>query len=127
MPNLERVIRELSLNLARDILQALKHASLDELVAERGPSANARARMSAGAAAPRHRRSDAEIEKLTEKIVGVVRAHAQGISAEELKAILKLPSGRASQKIIARPIALALASKRVRKRGTRRATRYFRA
>ena len=127
MSNLEQVIRELSLNLARDIIAALKRTPLDELVADHGPSTRARARMSAGASRPRHRRSDTELEKLAEKIVGVVRAHRDGISAEELKALLKLPSGRASQKIIARPIALALASKRVRKTGTRRATRYFKA
>ena len=42
MPNLERVIRELSLKLARDLVHALKRASLDELVVEHRPSANVR-------------------------------------------------------------------------------------
>ena len=73
----------------------------------------------------RNRRSLDEITQFADRIVAVIKTHRDGISAEEMKTVLKLPRGRASQKVIAKPLAIALTSKRVKKTGTRRATRYF--
>jgi hypothetical protein len=132
MSNLDRAITDLATRFALDLLAALRSASLEDLAMQTGKAprgrmtrAEARAAMSAGASRPRHRRSPDEIEKLADRIVAIVRSHRNGISAEELKTILKLARGRKSQKIIAKPLAEALHSKRVKKTGTRRATRYF--
>jgi hypothetical protein len=132
MSNIDRAITDLATRFAHDLLVALRNASLEDLASWTGePSpkrqsrTRARAAMSAGASRPRNRRSPDELKKFTDRIVAIVRGHRDGISAEELKSILKLARGRASQKVIAKPLAEALSSKHVKKTGTRRATRYF--
>ncbi len=133
MSKLDAVIADLAERFAVDLLAALKGASLADLatnvVGARAskPAINTRARaaMSGGASKARHRRSLDEIKKFADRIVAVVKGHRDGISAEEMKSILKLARGRASHKVIAKPLSHALTSKRITKTGTRRSTRYF--
>ena len=66
------------------------------------------------------RRSAGDISKLTEKIVSLVAGNATGLRAEQIRAELGVPKAA-----IAKPIADALASGRLTKKGEKRATTYF--
>jgi hypothetical protein len=59
---------------------------------------------------------------MAERIVAIVVGSKNGVSAEGIKAALKV-----QRKELPKPLAMALASKRVRKRGVKRATTYFKA
>src|SRR5262245_47052231 len=122
MSKIDQVIADLAKRFAADLLTALRQASLDDVAehvdgrtrTRRGRSVAAVRRTSVKT---RNRRSLDEINQFAERIIAVVKVHRDGISAEEMKTILKLPSGPASQKVIAKPLAIALTSKRVRKTG----------
>jgi uncharacterized Zn finger protein len=83
-----------------------------------------RARQAARATAqqgePLGRRSSADVAGLVDRIVAVLKGCKTGLRAEEIRAALEI---RAQD--LPRPIAAALLSKRVRKRGQKRATTYF--
>jgi len=67
------------------------------------------------------RRSEADLAKLADRIVVLVKANAKGVNAETIKRTLKI-----ERKELARPLAMALGSKKITKRGKKRATMYFR-
>ena len=66
------------------------------------------------------RRSPADIAKMVERIVSVVKGSKKGINAEGIRAALKVDRSE-----LPRPIAMALKSKTIRKTGQKRATTYF--
>jgi hypothetical protein len=129
MSTLQATINALAAEFANNILRALRNASLDELVSGTGGTSHTkRARSARLVAAPRrsggrlHRRSEAQLEKVVEQIVSFVSHHANGVNAEAIKAHLKL-----QRKELPRPLGMALASKKIRKKGVKRATTYFKA
>lgn len=68
----------------------------------------------------RVRRSAADLQKTAERIVALVKSSKKGISAEKIRAALKVPRSE-----LVGPLGLALVSKKIRKRGKKRATTYF--
>ncbi len=125
---LEATIQKLSHTFAAEIINAIRGMSLDEISAlggavRRGPGrpagSPARAPRSSGRLV---RRSTADLGKMVDKIVAVVKANKKGINAEGIRAALKVP-----RKVLPRPMAMALDSKKIRKKGHKRATMYFSA
>jgi len=119
---LHTTINELASTFAHDLLRAFRKASLQDILAfdggaQRGPA-------TAGAPKPRsgkrHRRTAADIGKTVDQIIAVVKGSKQGISAEGIRHALNVP-----RKELPKPIAMALASKKIRKSGKRRSTMYF--
>lgn len=69
---------------------------------------------------PPGRRSSADVAGLVDRIVAVLKSCKTGLRAEQIRAALEI-----NPKDLPRPIAAALQSKRIRKRGQKRATTYF--
>lgn len=125
---LHATIQKLSDDFASHIVQAIRAMSLEEIATlgggRRGPG-----RPTKAAAAPRHvsggrlkRRSTEDLGKTVDKIVAIVKASKKGINAEGIREALKVP-----RKVLPRPMKMALASKKIRKKGHKRATMYFSA
>ena len=137
MASLHDTINSLAADFAHQLLAALRGASLDEIIAEtsaghprRGPG-RPRVRVAGGGGVPipfrgKHkagrftRRSPADIAKTVAKIVAVVKAHKKGINAEGIKAALKV-----DRRELPKPLAMALKTKKIHKKGRKRATMYF--
>jgi hypothetical protein len=111
---LRSTIEELTRDLATKLIQAIRRASLDELSSPRGKPAKAK----------RHRRSPAELERLANHLVALVKKHPNGIRAEDLKRAFGVKPGNVGAKVFTRPLATALQSKKIIKRGARRNTTY---
>jgi hypothetical protein len=135
--SLRSTLTELAQTFATNVLDAIRQMSLDEILAETqgGGRAAARARAVAvaaalGAAAPVRgarrkggrllRRSADDIAALVDAIVDVLERTPDGLRAEEIRASLGLEA-----KELPRPLAEALATKRISKQGQKRATTYF--
>ena len=133
---LHATIQKLSTDFAAHIVQAIRSMSLDEIASLGGGGAVRRGpgrprKHSAAPSAPTRRasssrrlarRSSNELAKTVEKIVALVKANKKGINAEGIRAALKVP-----RKVLPRPMQMALDSKKIRKKGRKRATMYFAA
>ena len=126
---LHGTINTLASEFAHELLRALRGASLDEIIKEthagHGTSREGQARRAAPAGRRRGRlarRSPSELAKMVEKLVAVVRASKKGIGAEALRTALMV-----ERRELPRPLAMALKTKKIRKRGKKRATTYFAA
>jgi hypothetical protein len=75
----------------------------------------------------RIRRSPLQLEKLANLIVAIVKDHPKGVNAEAIKTRMGIKHGNVGAKVFTKPLGVALASKRIRKTGTRRGTTYFAA
>lgn len=131
--SLRDTIQQLATTFAAGVLDAIRGSSLEEILVEtsgaprrgRGRPAGARS-VTRGAPARVERsrrlgrRSPGALEDVVNRIVGLLSEHPEGLRAEQIKAELDLPARE-----LPRPIAKALAAKRVRKEGRKRATRYF--
>jgi hypothetical protein len=132
---LHATIQKLSEDLAANILRAIRSMSVDDLArlggssggaARRGPGRPPKA--AAHHAAPRAargsrrlaRRSTQDLEKMAERIISLVKSSKKGINAEAIRSSLKVP-----RKVLPRPLKMALDSKKIRKKGHKRATMYF--
>ncbi len=137
MSTLHNAINSLASDFAHQLLAALRGASLEEIISEtsvghaprRGPGRPRAAHTADGVShrgkrKPRRlaRRSTADIAKTVEKIVAIVKANKKGINAEGIKAALKV-----DRRELPKPLAMALKSKKIRKKGHKRATKYFAA
>jgi DNA-binding helix-hairpin-helix protein with protein kinase domain len=125
--DLQTVIRNLAQSMAAEIVQALRGLSVDEIArldhrpSHRQASSRRTPKGAAsGKAKTRQRRDAKQLQAVVDKLVAVVKANKKGINAEGIRAALKLP-----RKELPRPIALALKSKKIRKRGQKRATTYY--
>jgi len=134
MPTLHATINALASEFAHDLLRALRDAPLKDIVAETSSGhvqRRAARRVSDGtksiAGHKRVRRSPETLKKLADQIVALVAKHPKGIRAEELKAAMGVKPGNVGAKVFTKPLSVALASKKIRKRGHRRATTYFSA
>jgi len=142
MSNLRNTIESLASQFASSVLDALRSASIDELadvagrgaVGRRGPGRpRAESSESATAATPRRgggrgrgrggrlgRRTQNDITRMVESIVGVLAKSAGGLRSEQIREALGVEA-----KELPRPLAEALSSGRVTKTGQKRATTYF--
>ena len=150
MSNLRSTIQGLASGFATSILEALRSASIDELVAvaggshavpaapvKRGPGRPPKsASASAGAPAPAPkaapaaakrgrggrlgRRSAGDITAMIDSIVSALGKASGGLRAEQIRAALGVEA-----KELPRPLADALAAGRITKTGQKRATTYF--
>ena len=149
MSTLRHRLNDLASTFASSVLEAIRSASLEELLAEsssvhrRSPGRPARSLdglHAVGApahAAPAHgahgahggrgraagrlaRRSSDDIEQVIGRIVGLLKQHPKGLRAEEIRSKLGLLS-----KEMPRPLKEALDGGRLGKSGQKRATTYF--
>jgi hypothetical protein len=150
MSTLRHRLNDLASTFASSVLEAIRSASLEELLAEsstphrRGPGRPARALdggthgmgmgapvHAAHAAHPAHggraratgrlaRRTSDDIEQVIGRIVGLLKQHPKGLRAEEIRSKLGLLS-----KEMPRPLKEALDGGRLGKSGQKRATTYF--
>lgn len=127
MSNLRQTIETHAQQFAAAIVQALRSASLDELVAITGATgreATAGASPRLAGASPKKsgrlgRRSPADIARVLENIVAVLTQHPEGLRAEQIRAALQLDTRE-----MPRPIAEGLKVGALKKSGQKRATVY---
>jgi len=124
--SLQRKIEQLAAVFAAGVLEAVRNASIEEVLAQTRRH-SARGQGSAPLRAPRTgpggrlaRRSQGEIQQLVERICALLARRTGGLRAEQIREELGLDA-----KELPRPIAEALASKRIGKSGQKRATTYF--
>jgi hypothetical protein len=129
MTNLNSSIQSLAETFAAGVLQAIRSASLDDILAEgsapkrgpgRPPSTRAPERPVASTSKRLARRSANDIATVTDSIVALVKKHASGLRAEQIRAELGI-----AKKEWVRPLEAALTSKKLTKKGEKRATTYF--
>jgi hypothetical protein len=134
--NLKSTIDSLAQTFAAGILQAIRSAPLDEILGEgaggrggRKPGRPAKAASESPASTGGGkrarggrlaRRTADDIQAVVESIVQLVKKSKGGLRAEQIRAQLNL-----DKREIGRPIAEALAKKKLTKKGEKRATTYF--
>ena len=127
---LHATINELASQISHDLVRALRGASLDDIIAETSRSHvrhQTRSPQAAGTRpknGKRTRRSADQLQQLANHIIALVLKHPKGIKAEELKRAMGVAPGNVGAKVFTKPLAVALASKKISKRGKRRATVY---
>ena len=139
MPTLRSTLSQLAADFAADVLRAIRGASFEEILQESGNRAAA-APKALPAAAPEKtkkaaagttkarrtasgrlgRRSADDIEGLIGQIADLLAQSAEGLRAEQIREALGIEA-----KELPRPLADALASGRISKKGQKRATTYF--
>jgi hypothetical protein len=129
MPNLNSSIQSLAESFAASVIQAIRTASLADVLAEtsgpkRGPG---RPPSKPGPLRPAHfsskrlaRRSADDIAAMADTIVALVKKHPKGLRAEQIRAELGI-----DKREWMRPLDAALESKKLAKKGEKRATTYF--
>ena len=122
MPNaLRSTLTTLATDFANDVLAALRQMSLDELLAETSRSGGpTRKAMANGSPSSRGRRTPADIEALAGRVVEALKKATGGLRAEELRKRLSIEA-----KELPMALSAALASKKIKKTGQKRATTYF--
>lgn len=124
MSKIQSVIESLASQFASSVLDAIRGMSLDELaLVSGGVPTNNTARPSKSRNKGRlPRRSLEDIGEVVEKITTLLANEPNGLRAEDIRQVLKL-----DVREIARPIAEALAAKKITKTGKKRATVYHAA
>ena len=126
MSALRSKIEALASSFAEDVLVALRSASFEEIAglggARRGPGRPAGTRRGPGrpAGGKRRRRSMNDIVAALDAVVKAVGASSKGLRAEQIRDKLGLQS-----KELPRVLKEGLATKRLSKKGEKRATTYF--
>jgi hypothetical protein len=132
MPTLRTQLDALAANFANAIVDAIRSASLHELV---GPQARGGAQPARPAAAPvasravpapkttrggrLKRRSSEDISHVLDQIVGLLKKNKDGLRAEQIRTELDLQA-----KELPRVLKEGLGAKRLKKAGQKRATVY---
>jgi len=132
---LRSALTTLAASFATSVLDAVKGASLEELLGEAGGAARrgpgrprgttkatpTAARASAPARKPGRlaRRSPAEIAKALDRVVALVKTKKDGLRAEQIRTTLKMQS-----KEMPRVLQEGLAKKKLKAKGRKRATTY---
>ncbi len=133
MPTLRSQLDSLAASFASAVVDAIRGASLQELVATDGrsaptarPTAASAPAAKTAAAAPRatrsgrlKRRSSEDIGKVLDDVVSLVKKNKDGLRAEQIRGELSLQA-----KELPRVLKEGLSSKRLRKTGQKRATVY---
>jgi hypothetical protein len=139
--NLRSALNDLASNFASAVLDALKTASLDDLVSgsaghaapgRRGPGrprGSGTSRSPGASPRPKRRpngrlarRSPEQIAKAVERVVALVKKSKDGLRSEQIRAELKL-----DKRELPRVLGEGLAKKVLKSKGQKRATRYFHA
>jgi hypothetical protein len=133
MPTLRNALHDLADTFASSVLQAIRGASLEELLGDTGggarrgpgrptkskatpaPSATTRSRKSGRLA----RRSPEQIAEALHQVVSLVKGKKDGLRAEQIRAALKMQS-----KEMPRVLQEGLAKKKLKSKGQKRATTY---
>jgi hypothetical protein len=132
--SLRSSLSTLAASFADSILDAIRGASLEELLGEtggasrRGPGRPPKSKAtSAEPAAPRARksgrlarRSPEQIAKALDQVVALVKGKKDGLRAEQIRSALKMQS-----KEMPRVLQEGLAKKKLKSKGQKRATTYF--
>ena len=122
-------LSDLASSFAASVLDAIRGASLEDLLAQssgRGVRAAARVETDSPPAGARRRgkrlprRSAGDIEQVIEGIVSLLKQHPQGLRAEQIRDKLGLQA-----KELPRPLKEGLDGGRLSKVGQKRATTYF--
>ena len=133
MQTLRSTLRDLADSFASSVVQAIRGASLDELLAEAGGGVRrglGRPRRSTAApttsATPRAhesgrlpRRSPEQIAKALDQVIALLKGKKDGLRAEQIRAALKMQS-----KEMPRVLQEGLAKKKLKAKGQKRATTY---
>jgi hypothetical protein len=134
MPTLRSTLHDLANSFASSVLDAIRGASLEELLGEAGgsarrgpgpppkstaaPTASATTRARKPGRLPR--RSAEQIAKALDQVVALVKTKKDGLRAEQIRAALKMQS-----KEMPRVLQEGLAKKKLKAKGQKRATTYF--
>jgi hypothetical protein len=136
--SLRSKLGELASSFANDVLDAIRSASIEDLVAESSSSAGRRAPAARAAAVHRApavrpaaaggrrrdgrlaRRSAGDIAGFIDRIVNLVKASPKGLRAEQIRRGLGVQA-----KELPRPLKEAVDAGRLGKSGQKRATTYF--
>jgi hypothetical protein len=130
--SLRSQLAELVDSFTNSVLEAIRGASLDELLAESHKPGRAAPRAEPTAArAPRPtraaaasgrlpRRSAEDIAEILDSVVGLVKKHGDGLRAEQIRSELGMQA-----KELPRVLKEGLASKKLRSKGQKRATTYY--
>ncbi len=124
--SLHSKLTDLAASFADSVVEAIRSASLDELLSEsRAPGGRGRPRAAAPRAAQTKsgrlaRRSADDIAAVLDKVVMAVKKHKGGLRAEQIRDELGLQS-----KELPRVLTEGLKSRKLRKVGRKRATTYF--
>jgi hypothetical protein len=125
MPTLSDTLATLAEALASEVLVLARSASVDDILSEprRGPGRPPRSASKMDDASKLEisgkRMGATTIDSVASLITSYVKSH-QGAKATEIRKALGIPSNK-----WLRPLALALASKGLSKKGEKRATAYF--
>jgi hypothetical protein len=132
---LKSSLEALASSFASSVLDAIKGASLEELLAESGgvprrgpgrPPASSAVGIPRPARATRSgrlkRRSPEDIAKALDQIVALVKTKKTGLRAEQIRTALRMQS-----KEMPRVLKEGLAKKKLKAKGQKRATTYFAA
>lgn len=132
MTSLRSAIESLASDFAKNILGILRGMSIDQIVGETKlgahrrratqevPAAKGGTTRKRGAKGRLARRSAEDLASVSSNIVALLGEHPKGLRSEEMKEKLGLDARE-----LARPLADALRSGAVSKRGQKRATTYF--
>jgi hypothetical protein len=138
MPILRDSIHGLAQNFADGVLQAIRGASLEDILGEsiaakrgpgrppgirgpgRPPGKRGPGRPPGSTSKRLRRRSTQDLSGVTETIVALVKKSPKGMRAEQIRAQLGIAKNEWM-----RPLGLALASKKLIKKGENRATTYY--
>ena len=132
--SLRQRLNELASSFANNVLDAIRSASIDDLLAESGgrrlpvgrgigASVNGRApapRGPRGSGGRLPRRSSGDIAQVIDRIVAAVRQSPKGLRAEEIRQRLGMQA-----KELPRPLKEAVQAGKLGKSGQKRATTYF--
>jgi hypothetical protein len=131
MSDLRSSIQSLAQSFAAGVLKAIRASSLEDILAEtsgarrgpgRPPGKRGPGRPPGSSSKRLARRSAKDIASVTESIVALVKRHPKGLRAEQIRAELGI-----AKREWMRPLETALASKKLTKKGAKRATTYFSA
>ena len=135
MRTLRNALRDLADSIASSVLQAIRGASLEELLGEAGgsarrgpgrppkstagPAASATPRARARKPGRLARRSPEQIAKALDQGIALVKSKKDGLRAEQIRAALKMQS-----KEMPHVLQEGLAKKKLKANGRKRATTY---
>ncbi len=134
--SLRTQLADLAESFTNAVVDAIRGASLDELLAESGAKSRRAAPRSEAASAPRaaaaakpartsssgrlRRRSAEDIAEILDSVVALVKKHGEGLRAEQIRAELGMQA-----KELPRVLKEGLASRKLKSKGQKRATTYF--
>lgn len=123
MTTLQSKLETIAVSFAAEILNAVRSASLDELVGGGGRLSTGSTGKTAARTTPTgrlRRRSEADLAAVTVAVINLLKKSPSGLRAEQIRTALGVES-----KELPKPLAAALESGQVKKKGNKRATTYF--